>query len=80
MIEDAADIEIEANINGEIQKFDVQVVKKDIKNDLAILKIVDENFDSLGAINYNLKTRLSYVGTKIYTFGYPKTLSGMEKK
>ena len=80
VIEDADNIEIEVKLNGEIQKFNAEVVQKDLRNDLAILKIVDVDFDGFGAINYNFKTRSSDVGTKIYTFGYPKALSGMGKE
>jgi len=80
VIEDAENIEVEIISNGELQKFNAEVVKKDIRNDLAILKIVDVNFDGFGKVNYNFKTRSSDVGTKIYTFGYPKALSGMGKE
>ena len=80
VIEDADNIEIEVKLNGELQKFNAEVVQKDLRNDLAILKIVDVDFDGFGAINYNFKTRSSDVGTKIYTFGYPRALSGMGKE
>ena len=80
VIEDADNIEIEIISNGEIQKFNAEVVQKDLRNDLAVLKIVDVDFDGFSAINYNFKTRSSDVGTKIYTFGYPKALSGMGKE
>jgi S1-C subfamily serine protease len=80
VVEDTEDIEIDMLVNGEIQKFNAEVVQKDLRNDLAILKIVDVNFDNFDHINYNFKTRSSDVGTKIYTFGYPKALSGMGKE
>ena len=80
VVEDTDEIEVEFILNEEVQKFNAEVVQKDIRNDLAILKIVDVNFDGLENINYNFKTRSSDVGTKIYTFGYPKALSGMGKE
>jgi S1-C subfamily serine protease len=80
VIKDVEDIEVEFIIDGEIQKFNAEVVQSDLRNDLAILKIVDANLDGFGTINYNFKTRSSDVGTKIYTFGYPKALSGMGKE
>tara|TARA_B100001769_G_C22103088_1_gene595682 strand:- start:1185 stop:2309 length:1125 start_codon:yes stop_codon:yes gene_type:complete len=80
VIEDANEIEVELNSNGKIQKFGVDVVQTDLRNDLAILKISDVDFNSFESINYNFKSRSSAVGTKIYTFGYPKALSGMGKE
>jgi S1-C subfamily serine protease len=80
VIEEANEIEVELILNGELQKFNAEVVQKDIRNDLAIIKIVDINFDGLAAINYNFKSRSSDVGTKIYTYGYPKALTGMGKE
>ena len=80
VIEGVNDIEVELNSDGQIREFSAEVVQKDIRNDLAILKIVDINFDGLKNINYNFKTSSSDVGTKIYTFGYPKALSGMGKE
>ena len=80
VVDGAKEIEVEFILNEEVQKFKAEVVQKDIRNDLAIVKIVDVNFDGLEAINYNFKTRSSDVGTKIYTFGYPKALSGMGKE
>ena len=80
VVDGAKEIEVEFILNEEVQKFKAEVVQKDIRNDLAIVKIVDINFDGLEAINYNFKTHSSDVGTKIYTFGYPKALSGMGKE
>ena len=80
VIEDADYIEVEFILNDQVQKFNAEVVQKDLRNDLAIIKIVDRNFDGLNNINYNFKTRSSDVGTRIYTFGYPKALSGMGKE
>ena len=80
VIKDANEIEIEVIINGEVQKLSAQVVQQDVRNDLAIIKVVDVNFDKFSNINYNFKTRSSDVGTKIYTYGYPKALTGMGKE
>ena len=80
VIEGAKNIEIELISNGETENFNAEVVQKDLRNDLAILKIVDVNFDAFGAINYNFKALSCDVGTKIYTFSYPKALSGMGKE
>ena len=80
VIEDADDIEVEFILNDEVQKFNAEIVQVDKTNDLAIVKIVDVNFDGVGELPYNFKTRSSDVGTKVYAFGYPMALSIMGKE
>ena len=80
VIEDADDIEVEFILNEEVQKFNAEIVQVDKTNDLAIIKIVDVNFDGVGELPYNFKTRSSDVGTKVYAFGYPMALSIMGKE
>lgn len=80
VIEDANDIEVEFILNGELQKFNAEVVQSDKVNDLAIIKIFDMNFDGLDNLPYNFKTRSSDVGTKVYAYGYPMALSSMGKE
>ena len=80
VIDDADDIEVEFILDEEIQKFNAEIVQSDKINDLAILKIVDINFDGLKSITYNFKTRSSDVGTKVFAYGYPFALSGMGKE
>jgi S1-C subfamily serine protease len=80
VIDDADDIEVEFILNDEVQKFNAEVVQVDKTNDLAIVKIVDVNFDGVGELPYNFKTRSSDVGTKVFAFGYPMALSIMGKE
>ena len=80
VIENANQIEVEFILNGEVEKFNAEIVQKDKVNDLAILKIVDINFNSFEDISYNFKTRSSDVGTKVYAFGYPMALTAMGKE
>ena len=80
VIEDADDIEVEFIIDGEVKKFNAEIVQVDKTNDLAVIKIFDINFDGLDDLPYNFKTRSSDVGTKVYAFGYPKALTGMGKE
>ena len=80
VIDDADDIEVEFILNGEVQKFNAEIVQVDKTNDLAIVKIVDVNFDGVTELPYNFKTRSSDVGTKVYAFGYPMALSIMGKE
>ena len=80
VIDDADDIEVEFILNDEVQKFNAEVVQSDKVNDLAVIKIVDVNFDGVKELPYNFKTRSSDVGTKVYAFGYPMALSIMGKE
>jgi len=80
VIKDADDIEVEFIVNGELQKFNAEIVQSDKVNDLAIIKIFDMNFDGLDNLPYNFKTRSSDVGTKVYAYGYPMALSLMGKE
>ena len=80
VIEDASEIEVEFILDDEVQSFKAQVVQSDKVNDLSIIKIVDVNFDGIGELPYNFKTRSSDVGTKVYAFGYPMALSIMGKE
>jgi S1-C subfamily serine protease len=80
VIEDADDIEVEFIIDGEVKKFNAEIIQVDKTNDLAVIKIFDINFDGLDDLPYNFKTRSSDVGTKVYAFGYPKALTGMGKE
>ena len=79
VIEDTEEIEVEFIIDGEVKKFNAEVVKSDPVNDLSIIKIVDVYFDGVDNLPYNFKTRSSDVGTKVYAYGYPMALSIMGK-
>ena len=80
VINDFDEIEVEFILNDEVQKFNAEIVQVDKTNDLAIIKIVDVNFDGVANPPYNFKTRSSDVGTKVYAFGYPMALSIMGKE
>jgi S1-C subfamily serine protease len=80
VIEDTEEIEVEFIIDGEVKKFNAEVIQSDKVNDLAVIKIFDTNFDGLDNLPYNFKTRSSDVGTKVYAYGYPMALSLMGKE
>ena len=80
VIEDSEKIEVEFIVNGEIKKYNAEIVLSDKTNDLAVIKIFDMNFDGLDNLPYNFKTRSSDVGTKVYAYGYPMALSLMGKE
>ena len=62
VIENSKDIEVEFILNEEVQKFNAEIVQVDKVNDLAIIKIVDMNFDGVDDLPYNFKIRSSDVG------------------
>mgnify|MGYP003584125972 CR=1 FL=1 len=77
VIEDAKEIQV--NINN--KSYLAKLVISDIQNDLAILKIVDNNFIPLTNLNYNFKSETSDVGTSVFALGFPLTsLLGEEIK
>jgi S1-C subfamily serine protease len=80
VIDGANDIEVEFIVDGDVKKFNAEIVQSDKVNDLAIIEIVDMNFDGLDNLPYNFKTRSSDVGTKVYAYGYPMALSLMGKE
>jgi tetratricopeptide (TPR) repeat protein len=52
-----------------------EVVVSDEKNDLAIIKINDPNFTTLGTIPYTFRQGLADVGESVFVLGYPMTSS-----
>ena len=71
VIEDANRIQIRG-INGNFDKvYRAKIVSYDRNNDLAILKIEDPDFSSLGTIPYSLFEKTIEVGEDIFVLGYP---------
>lgn len=71
VIEGANRIQIRG-INGNFDKvYKAKIVSFDRNNDLAILKIEDTNFSSLGTIPYSLSEKTIDVGVDIFVLGYP---------
>lgn len=59
-------------INGDFSKtYKAKVVVEDRNNDLAILKIDDISFSSLGAVPYLISNKSSDVGCSVFCLGYP---------
>ena len=75
VIEDANYIEVELTYDGEIKSFKARIIKTDEINDLAILKIEDENFETYGDIPYNFSSDIKKTGSKIYALGYPSAIN-----
>ncbi len=77
VVKGAHKIEVDLFSNNEKRSYNAKVVKFDVKNDLAILKIDDANFKPFPKLPYNLKTVVSDVGTVVNVLGYPMALMGM---
>lgn len=54
------------------QSFKVEVVYEDAAFDVAILKVIDPAFQSLGSIPYTFKKSATDVGENVFTIGFPK--------
>ena len=81
VIDGANKILIEINSGGVSKTYDATLVQKDEDNDLAILKISDDNFKPLADIQYSFKESGGVdVGASVFTIGYPYALSGMGKE
>jgi serine protease Do len=58
--------------NRKGENFNAKIVYSDPAKDLAILKIVDDNFKSLPTIPYNISKVGSDLAEPIFTLGYPR--------
>ena len=68
VVEDAKQIAIQNN-RGE---YLVDVVFQDVERDIAILKIVDENFKPYSSLPYGLSKQTAKLAEPIFTLGYPR--------
>lgn len=59
-------------VKGDFSKvYSAKILIEDKNNDLAVLKIDDPNFTSLGALPYEVDYKISDVGNAVYALGYP---------
>ena len=59
-------------VNGDFNRtYTAKLIITDKNNDLAIIKIDDYSFSSLGKVPYTIKTSTSSVGEDIFVLGYP---------
>lgn len=72
---------VELKINNESKTYEAEVVQKDPKSDLAILKIKGVVLDPVQfKIPYTYPTITSDVGTQVFTLGFPMALTAMGKE
>lgn len=75
VIENAKSVEVKG-VNGNFsKKLSAEVVVSDEKNDLAIIKINDPGFTTLGTIPYTFRQGIADVGESVFVLGYPMTSS-----
>jgi serine protease Do len=58
--------------NADGDPYHAKIVTTDAANDLAILKITDPSFKSLGVLPYGFKRGQTDLGEELFTLGYPK--------
>ncbi len=77
VIKDASEIEIDLIQNGQKKSYKAKVISIDKQNDLAVIKIDDQNFKPYVKLPYNFKTQISDIGSNVFALGYPMALSVM---
>lgn len=61
-----------AVINSKGEEFRAVVIRKDNARDIAILKIDDKDFKTMGVLPYGISKTVNDVAEPIYTLGYPR--------
>ncbi len=73
VVEDAKTINVKG-IRGDFNNgYSAEVVATDKVNDIAILKIEDNQFSGFGTIPYGVSSKMADVGESIFVLGYPLT-------
>ena len=61
---------VQGNFN---KKYKAEVVAKDVINDLAILRITDNDFPGFGTVPYKVRTSTAEVAEEVFVLGFPMT-------
>lgn len=75
VVDGANEMEVDLIRDGNVVSYKCDVILKDEKSDLAVIKINDANFVNYKAIPYTIQTKLEEVGTNVYALGYPFAMS-----
>jgi S1-C subfamily serine protease len=75
VVDGANEMEVDLIRDGNVVSYQCEVILKDEKSDLAVIKIKDENFKNFKSIPYTIQTKLEEVGTNVYALGYPFAMS-----
>ena len=76
VIEDAKEIYVDVNEDAVTKTYKAVLIKTDLKNDLAILKISK----NMPLLPYSLNNNQVDVGTSVFTLGYPYALTYLGKE
>src|SRR3989339_831693 len=80
VVEGSGKILIEFSFNGQEKQYTAKLIQKDIDNDLALIKIVEEDF-SIDPLPYAIRESGNLdVGASVFTVGFPYALKGMGKE
>ena len=71
VVEGAKEIFVSICDGNKVKSYKANILVSDKNNDLALLKILDENFIPLAPIPYSLSYQVFDVGTSVFTMGYP---------
>lgn len=71
VVDGAKEIQVEYYQNGKKYTHKAKLIITDESNDMAIIKISDENYQMTSAIPYRFSTYTKEVGTDVFTLGYP---------
>ncbi len=81
VIENGTAISVDVFVNGIRKSYTADIIKTDIENDLAIIKINDIGFKKQNYLPYAFKMTGISVGEKVFAMGYPQIdLQGDEVK
>lgn len=73
VVDGATEIQIKG-INGDINTgYKAELVASDKVNDIAIVRIVDNNFKGFGIVPYSISSNMADVGEDVFVLGYPLT-------
>lgn len=73
VIDEAKNISV-IGIDGDFNyEYHANVIAVDKSNDLALIEIIDSDFNGFGRIPYRVKTNIANVGEDIFVLGYPLT-------
>jgi S1-C subfamily serine protease len=77
VVENASAIQIEFNSKGAKHVYKATLIKADIQNDLAIVRINSDEFAPVDKIPYFIKSESAVLGSSVFTLGFPMALSLM---
>lgn len=77
VVDGVSEIQVEFIRAGIKQIYQARVVKSDKQNDLAIVKIISNEFIPFDTIPYHFQREIAQVGSSVFTLGFPMALSLM---